>query len=70
MRRGDYSGMTERELAENVIDVSETKREEADDQFERKMEEDGWSDHSSDVDESATVPSFLKVCPDIATDPS
>jgi hypothetical protein len=50
--------------------VSETKREEADDQFERKMEEDGWSDHSSDVDESATVPSFLKVCPDIATDPS
>ncbi|RXK35450.1 hypothetical protein M231_07305 [Tremella mesenterica] len=40
LRRGDYSGMTERELAEAVID------------FDRKAEEE-WSDHSSDVDESA-----------------
>ncbi|EIW71548.1 hypothetical protein TREMEDRAFT_73338 [Tremella mesenterica DSM 1558] len=40
LRRGDHSGMTERELAEAVID------------FDRKAEEE-WSDHSSDVDESA-----------------
>ncbi|WOO83982.1 putative protein [Vanrija pseudolonga] len=39
LARGDYSGLSERELAEATID------------FDRKREE--WSDHSSDEDESA-----------------
>ncbi|WVW86963.1 hypothetical protein I302_109019 [Kwoniella bestiolae CBS 10118] len=41
IRRGDFSGMSQKEMEEAVID------------FERKMEEDGYSSHSSDEDESA-----------------
>ncbi|ORY34772.1 hypothetical protein BCR39DRAFT_514630 [Naematelia encephala] len=44
MRRGDFSGLSEKELSESVID------------FERWEEDDGYSDHSSDVDESAIAP--------------
>ncbi|WWC92755.1 uncharacterized protein L201_007714 [Kwoniella dendrophila CBS 6074] len=41
IRKGDFSGMSQKEMEEAVID------------FERKMEEDGYSSHSSDEDESA-----------------
>ncbi|WWC95795.1 hypothetical protein V866_002661 [Kwoniella sp. B9012] len=41
IRKGDFSGMSQKEMEEAVID------------FERKMEEEGYSSHSSDEDESA-----------------
>ncbi|WVR08084.1 hypothetical protein IAU60_005130 [Kwoniella sp. DSM 27419] len=41
IRRGDLSGLTGKQLEEAVID------------FERKLEEEAWSSHSSDEDESA-----------------
>ncbi|OCF73238.1 hypothetical protein I204_06469 [Kwoniella mangroviensis CBS 8886] len=41
IRKGDFSGMSQKEMEEAVID------------FERKMEADGYSSHSSDEDESA-----------------
>ncbi|KAI5453607.1 hypothetical protein NCC49_005431 [Naganishia albida] len=42
LRRGEYGSLTEKELAEATVD------------FDRKwQEEDEWSDHSSDIDESA-----------------
>ncbi|WWD20278.1 hypothetical protein CI109_104754 [Kwoniella shandongensis] len=40
-KKGDYSGLTEKEIAEAVID------------FDRKLEEEEYTDHSSDEDESA-----------------
>ncbi|KAJ9091045.1 hypothetical protein QFC19_009282 [Naganishia cerealis] len=45
LKRGDYGVLTEKELAEITVD------------FDRKWEEqdDGWSDHSSDIDESAAA---------------
>ncbi|WWC65815.1 uncharacterized protein I303_108437 [Kwoniella dejecticola CBS 10117] len=41
IRKGDFTGMSQKEMEEAVID------------FERKLEEDGYSSHSSDEDESA-----------------
>ncbi|WWC73730.1 uncharacterized protein I206_107702 [Kwoniella pini CBS 10737] len=41
IRKGDFTGMSKKEMEEAVID------------FEQKMEEDGYSSHSSDEDESA-----------------
>ncbi|KAK8849650.1 hypothetical protein IAR55_004985 [Kwoniella newhampshirensis] len=41
LKKGDYSGLTEKEMAEAVID------------FDRKLEEEYYSDGSSDEDESA-----------------
>lgn len=68
IRRGDLSGLTQKEIDEGVIDVSHlparsVRAQGADArQFERKVDEDEWSDHSSDEDESAMlarVPGFV-----------
>jgi hypothetical protein len=51
MQRGDYSEMSERDLAEGVIDVGSSRMKDTDTKFDRK-----WQDHDSDIDESETVP--------------
>ncbi len=79
LRRGDLSGLSEKEIAESSIDVSfdrlrfstrsvtvtsftsfkrDARLTNPRSQFERKWQEDGYqySDHSSDVDESAQAP--------------
>jgi hypothetical protein len=55
-KRGDFSGMTEKERMESVIDVRLSPFDQWEVgwwQFERRSDIDEWSEHSSDEDESA-----------------